>query len=157
MPKTTQKAITLVNVSGIFSKITSNAKTIGQLYGYLSPMAATTPGDALGGIVAEHTQLLSGFKIPTLDRLRSEFNNWTRPAMETAIMAYVGGELVKIVNGKYGGALKKAGEGMFTGALAATIVMACGGGTNIGLYNPEAQQRMFNRTVQTPNRSAYPY
>jgi len=89
-------------------------------------------GDPLKGIIQEHTQLITQFRIPSLDSLKSHFDVFTAEYFKMALMAYIGGEIIGSFNSRYGKALKKAAEGIATGAAGATFVMAAGGGGGLG-------------------------
>ena len=86
-----------LNLNSITSKLASNAKTIGKLYGYLGPMAARGGDDPLGYIMANHERafnaLLQG-KIPKVQNIVA----WMRGPevmgiLKTALTAYIVGEV----------------------------------------------------------------
>ena len=121
-----------MNINNLIGKVANKADLIGKLYGYLGPMAKTTPGDPLTGILTQHEELFTRFNIPTFDGIKAEFESWTKPIFKMALMAYIGGEVVSMFNARWGKALKKAGEGIGLGAVGSTVVMASGGRGNPG-------------------------
>jgi len=116
-----------LDISNIFSKIESKADVIGNLYGYLAPMATSGGLDALGNIVFIHDLALQNVmkgKIPTFDGLKTMFERHTKQPITMGVGAYIVGELFGDFLGKHGNALKRAGEGMIKGGALATVVMS---------------------------------
>lgn len=135
------------NLNSFVTKIMNKADTLGTLYGYLAPMTKVPEfaGDPIGAIMHEHQQLLTGFRMPTLDSIRWHIDAFTKDAFKIALMAYLGGEIVNGFNAKWGNGLKKFGEGVAKGAVGSTLVMSMGGGGYPG--NPNKSSARAQRNV----------
>lgn len=155
-----------LSLKSIESTLRKNAPTLGKAYGYLGPMAnqAQAQGrDIISDIIMQHEQALAAItqgKLPdpkhVLDVLRHE--DWARPVLKNALIAYLAGELGGgIIGGSNAAALKKFGinTAKYTILSAAVCVM----GWNPSHLEDDAEQeaKFFERNVASANKPMMNY
>jgi len=146
----------MVNVNGIVGKISSNAETIGTLYGVIAdPIDA---GRGLNGAVPFMTDRLSHWKVPNISTTINQVQNYTKykDNLKNGAIMWGVGELMKSfgVGTKYANLAQKFGKGIIKGTALAAILW-------LPAINPHGTSAYPSSTAQNfmaaPPVGAYQY
>ena len=113
-----------LNINGIVGKVSSNAETIGTLYGVVAD--PIDEGRGLNGAVPFMTDRLSHWKVPNISNTISQVQFYTKykDNLKNGAILWGVGELMKTlgVGSKYANMAQKFGKGVIKGTALAAVL-----------------------------------
>jgi len=113
-----------INIKGIVSNLEKNADKLATLFGYYSTMKGAHPNITLSELITVPLENIAAGKFPDLDKIKWRLfkSGYAAPIFKNGLLLLIGAEVVKgIVPSKWTSLAQKAGQGLATGAVIASL------------------------------------
>ena len=113
-----------INVKGIVSNVERNADKLATLFGYYTTMKQADPNVTLSELITKPLENIMAGRFPDLEKIKWRLfkSSYASPTFKNGLLLLIGGEIAKgIVPSKWTSLAQKAGQGLATGAVIASL------------------------------------